>query len=504
VTLLLLLGGTTSTSLAASFAGDFTFDGVKRPEFVYLALEGTDNQGTPTKEGALAKWRTASATSAANSQGRLRQLVSIVAGKVYVQGLGVWTEFTDPVLSPAAAHYWGVVHSQKLYMGDGLTYVVYDPKAGTLEEWQSEGSGSIPEKCALATVYNSRLILARPDGQKQNWYMSEIEKPGDFDFFPPTITVTQAVAGNNAEAGNCPDIINTMIPHNDDLLIFGCDSSIWVLRGDPLSGGRFDRVSDSTGMAFGNSWCKDPTGIIYFFGSKGGVYRMAPGGVPQYLSDARDGQSKSIQTRLTGIDLGKFKIEMQWDFERQGLIVVQIPYDLTATSASLAWFWDSKNNAWWEDDLGTVGLQPYTTFVADGDLPGDRRVVFGCQDGYLRELDSTATSDDGTAIDAYVTIGPISAGSGVDAEVMVNRIKAVLASELFGCTYEVYSSDTPGDLGNVVASGDFPPGQSLRMPVRKRGAYIWIKLRNKATGQRFAVEELIADLGAAGLRRQRA
>jgi len=139
--------------------------------------------------------------------------------------------------------------------------------------------------------------------------------------------------------------------------------------------------------------------------------------------------------------------------------------------------------------------------VADGDAPSDRRVVYGCQDGFLREIDSDATSDDTYAINSHVTFGPMSVEE--DQEVMLNRLKVILAKEQNGCTYEVYASDEPNSMGQLIAQGEVAPGQNPRLPVRKRGSFLWLVLRNTASSQRFAVEDVKADIVRMGRRKVR-
>ena len=34
------------------------------------------------------------------------------------------------------------------------------------------------------------------------------------------------------------------------------------MTGDPAAGGRLDRVSGITGIAFGRPWCTDPAGVL--------------------------------------------------------------------------------------------------------------------------------------------------------------------------------------------------------------------------------------------------
>ncbi len=503
MTLLLLLSPAAKADPTPPNSGDFATTGIRRPEFVYLGLENFDND-IPTKVPALAKWKIAAAVTNSGIQGRTRQIVAMNGGVMSLYTGAEWFAFDrnqDPSLAANSSYYWAFGYKQDVYFGDGLNYLVFDPRRAELKKWESEGSGSMPEKCALAEVYRGRVVLARPNGSPQNWFMSAADDANNWDFFPATQSVDQAVFGNLTTATQCPDIIMTMIATNDDYMIFGCDHSIWLLRGDPLEFGEFDRISDTIGMAFGKPWCKDPTGLLYFFGSKGGVYRMAGDNPPQHLSDARDGQDVSIQDRLKDIDLGAFRMELVWDFERQGLIVLQIPYSETITEPAKAWFWDVKNNAWWEDLPGSKTLQPYTAFVVDGDAADDRRVVYGCEDGFVRELDSSASTDDGTAIDSFVTIGPLA--SGGDAEIILNRIKAILAREQDSCTYTVHVSDVPSDLGPIVSSGTFQPGHNPRLSVNRRGSYVWLTIRNTSNNQRFAIEDLKADVVRGGLRRPR-
>jgi hypothetical protein len=412
-----------------------------------------------------------------------------------------YDDAADASLDANAHYFWSFEFKQKVYIGDGVSEIVFDPKSSTVSKWESEGSGTLPEKCALATVYRSRVVLGRAQDAPQNWFMSAVDDAGNWDFFPPTLTVDMAVAGNNTQASQCPDIINALISVSDDYMIFGGDHSIWLLRGDPLEFGGFHQVSKTIGIAYGNAWTQGPDGTLFFFGSKGGVYSLIGGAesfTVRHLSDALDGQDTSIQSQLRDIDLSAFRIELEWDFERQGLIVVQIPYSETITEASRAWFWDMKNNAWWPDLPGTKTLQPYSTFVFDGDLAADRRVVYGCEDGYIRELDSAAWDDDSTAIDAFVTIGPIAAGD--DAEIILNRLKPILASEQDGCTWTIRASNVPGVFGPIVKSGNFTSGLNRRINVNKRGSFLWLQIRNSKANSRFAIEEIRAEVVKAGLR----
>jgi hypothetical protein len=249
----------------------------------------------------------------------------------------------QPELDPDAPYVDSAILFGKVYFADGINYRVYDPRNDIVTSWDAQDAGSLPNRCKLLANWRGRAVLARGADDPHNWHMSEQGAPNNWDNFPPVSTATQAISGNNARAGLCPDLVNSLIPYNDDLLLFGCDSSLWMMRGDPMAGGVFDLVSDVTGVAFGRSWAKDPEGNLYFFGSRGGVYIMRPGGIPASMTQA------TIERRLTEVDLGQFYVEMFWNTYDDGLHLFLMPFTDTATHTK-HFFWERRTGAWpcWE------------------------------------------------------------------------------------------------------------------------------------------------------------
>lgn len=503
MTLLTLFATPAASSVALGIAADFQLGITPRPEYVYVGTEADSNESGANDQEALHKFRIVSATAAANGQGRLRQLIGVANGQVHVQSAPGWAVFddaTDPQFATDAPFYWYVELGGKAYIGDGITEAVYDPIKGTLVALEAS-KGELPEKCNLACAYRRRLVLAR--GQK--WYMSKVEDPTNWDYFPPVPTKTDAVADSTIEkfAG---DTIQTLIPWQDDYLLLGCSGSILLMRGDPLFGGEIDLIADKVGMTFGNSWTRDQGGMIYFFGSHGGVWRMAPGGMPQKLSDLSGSQDVTIQDELESINFNDYRMELEWDHEHDELVVNQIPYSEASTDLNRQWRWAKKTNAWWPDRVGSADLIAYSSWAGDGDLASDRTLIYGCKDGYLRSVDDLAKNDDEVPIDSYVTIGPLRAGGQADQEIAMNRIKAILSREQGGCAFEVFAADSPEALNEyaydkLAFKGELEPGQNPRLPVRVRGSYLWVRLRNKKVGEGFAVEEIAAQLVPRGTRR---
>ena len=361
--------------------------------------------------------------------------------------------------------------------------------------------GRIPPRCKLMTTYRGRLVIAGDPNEPHNWYMSSSIDAYDWDFFPPVITATQAVAGNTpVRAGLMPDIVTCLIPSKDDTLIIGGDRSIHIMSGDPAAGGQIDLVSQTRGIAFGSPWAKDPEENVYFFGSKGGVFGMkpVPGAVPQRLS------VNFIERRLQDIDLSAYRIEMAWDWRNEGLKIVQVPYGAGGTLVK-HWFWQQKTASWHEDQHGNAeftGCQPTCIDVLDGDEPGDRVVVIGCEDGYVRKVDEDAADDDvdgsndPVPIYSRARIGPIMSNDG--DQVRISALWPRLASDQQGCKFEVFTSDTADFPGEPADTGLLKPGNNGRVPIRGRGTAVWVELSNAAGGERWSYEGGFLELVAAG------
>lgn len=212
---------------------------------------------------------------------RTTKLVAVEGGNVYTVANGVMTLVSVNSTSfeadsrVAAATAFG-----KVYFCDGYVYKVYDGWTDTMATWTAT-AGDLPEdsdnrKGRLLALYRGRIVVSGLPGDPHNWFMSAMDDPTDWDYSPATVTEAVAVAGNNSVVGLVGDVITALMPLSDDVLVFGGDHTVYQMTGDPAAGGRIDLVTDGTGVAW-DAWCKDPTGALWFFGGRGGVYRYAPG-----------------------------------------------------------------------------------------------------------------------------------------------------------------------------------------------------------------------------------
>ncbi len=114
--------------------------------------------------------------------------------------------------------------------------------------------GSLPAKAYLGCLYRGRVVLSGNPNYPHQWYMSRQADIWDYAYLASD--AQSPVAGNNTDAGEVGDIVTALVPYKDDYLIFGCSSTLWVMRGDPAAGGSLDEVDLTVGMFGANSWCK--------------------------------------------------------------------------------------------------------------------------------------------------------------------------------------------------------------------------------------------------------
>lgn len=324
---------------------------------------------------------------------------------------GVVVEFTTDIgyavpggqLSSSAPVIFSAQQGDYLYFADGVSTLRYNSLSDRMETWTAS-AGALPidddnNYPRLICLWRNRIVQAGLIDDASNWFMSEVGDATNWDYSPDGGPFqTQAVAGNNSVAGEVGDVINTLIPYNDDLLIFGGNHTIWQMSGDPMANGQIDLISSITGMPFGKPWCIDPGESIYFVGSRGGVFQMSPGGQPVRISN------KTIDAALEYLDYTKIIVRLAWDDLEQGLHLFLSPI-APATGVVHFWF-DARNNAWWPDEFSSDVLNPLAICVLAGSIPSDRVTLMGGMDGYIRKFDSTAYNDDGSDIANNALLGP--------------------------------------------------------------------------------------------------
>jgi len=462
---------------------------IKGPAFIYVGSTGSSAEASSTgvEVATLERVRVVAETQVIGSSASPRSLTyyGVAAGDFYTfpkGGSGSIPTGGSGAFESESPYIQLVSYFGRVFGVDGFNVKVYSPLDDEVTDLEPEDAGEIPRNPKLIAGWNGRLVLARTSDSDRNWHMSRRGNPEKWNYTPVVQTVDDAVAGTSSRGPvENPDTITALIPASDDRLYVGGDHTIHVFQGDPLFGGSLDLVSDQTGMSFGSPWAKDREGNIYFFGQLGSVWMLGAGGGARRISE------RSVERRFQDLDLSAYRIGMVWAWQEEGLYVFQLPYGAGGVAVP-AYFWDQKNDAWFEVEFGATGVQPTAVATFDGDEPSDRVVAFGCEDGVVRFIDRDAETDDGNRIDSRVLLGPFAAGEPV--EVMFSRLQIALALGQGGCRYRWFVSDSAdADVETLapVEEGVLQPGQNPINYARARGRYVWLELRN-ADVTRWAFE----------------
>lgn len=431
-----------------------------------------------------------------SNSGRVVLLVAVSQGRVFTAAPGdtVWIEATNSTGETPALNFSGVLFSapnnQKLWFADGINWVYFDSSTNTLNRWIAS-AGTLPVDSEnnlprLICTWRGRTVLSGLLKDPQNWFMSAIGDPTNFDYAPLSPGPNDAIAGNNAPLGLIGDVITSMCPYTDDILIFFGDHTIWMMRGDPADGGRVDLISDVVGGAWGICWCKDDVGNVYFFSNKCGIFTMVPGQPPVRISQA-------IEQLLTSIDTGANAIRLVYDARFQGIHVYVTP--LASPQPAQHFFYEVRTGGWFTESFADKNMNPLCCAVLDGNNPDDRVVVIGSWDGYVRGVTADAIDDDGVPIQSEVIIGPFVTANldditlySLQSQMGVDSAN-VNMSLLLGETAEEALAASP------VEPTVWKAGRNLTNHLRRSAHAIWIRLT--ATGQ-WAMESMRARIGTRG------
>lgn len=414
----------------------------------------------------------------ANTGERIVTVLSVAGGSIYVITETTSTLATNGGGALLADSYtiFSQPYQLDVYYCDGTNYKVYDVSSAAVTNWAAT-EGTIPPGATLICLFNGRLVLAGFADDPQNYAMSAVDDARDFDFSPTTLSDTMAVAGNNTQgAGLVGDIITALMPWRDDTMFFGCANSIYRMTGDPAAGGRIDLVSTITGVAWGRAFCMSPEGVMYFVGSRGGIYRMNPdGGVPQRIT------AMVLDERFADLDMDENLFRLEWDDRAIGVRIFITPKDGSSTTHYL---YDLRNDAWWPITYSNDDHNPLTTHLLDGYSSGERVILMGGQDGYIRKEDVNATTDDGQPIDSEVWLGPMN-------NEIVMELQATLSNDSGNVNWSIHTaSELETALESPAASsGRFSAGRNRSQWPRRHITAGYLRL---SSCEPWAMEKLIA------------
>lgn len=416
--------------------------------------------------------------------------MAVAGGSVYSFTTSGFTAATTgtSILSSTTPHLGMATVFGKVYFADGANWKLWDAATNTCSTWTAS-AGSLPvsgsDTPRLIARYRGRIVLSGLKGDGHNWFMSAVGDPTDFDY--GIEEETAAVAGNNTDTGLVEDVVTALIPFSDEMMMFGGDSSLWILDSDPMAGGRFYNISREIGVAFGSAWCRDPLGRVFFFGSQGGFYMIAPSNDLQLLK-----LSDPVDEELANVDLTKTAVRLIYEDRSKSVMVYLTPND---GSAGTHYCYDTVNQAWWPDTWVTAGHQPTAVYTFDGDLPNDRVTVLGCRDGYLRKIDFSSKNDDDQAIVSLVKLGPVKVSQGMPFQLQGHLLELSTASDATNAY--VWDGRSPQDALATVTPRitDAWSGTRTHWSRKKAtGSAMYFGLGNSTIDRRWAMEGWTAEI----------
>lgn len=392
---------------------------------------------------------------------------------------------------------------------------------GMVYEWDTQAGGANTDVlgCSLVAPFGFRVMLAAPISNKSMWTVSASEaRVGaqaheNFNLSDALLTAeaTRAFSGTSPNIGMPADSIVALVPMSFDQMGMFCSRSIYMLDGDPGTGGRVIQVSNSTGIIGKDAWCFDNVGNVWWIGN-GGLHAM-PKGSREYTN--ADGERLPEYFSLVNVDARQVTMAYR---ASENVIVITItprPGGADAGEPSKEVVYDIRDKAFWPQQRPAAHAAE-TMLEITGQLATERDIIIFCTDGYLRIFSDLAKSDDGEAIDSYIGFQPFELAGG-DLESTLTDFVMVGGKGTGSLDYMVFSGESPvealdynlGEYGGaLVSSPDFQGtafahngGRQERSGPRVTAGAHALVLRQVSATEAWALESITCVFEPAGERR---
>jgi len=367
--------------------------------------------------------------------------------------------------------------------------------------------GEMPTKAYLGCSYCGSAVLAGDPKFPERWYMSRQDNP--FDWLYTANDAQSAISGKDINAEDIGDIGRSLIPIRDDYLIFGCASSLILIRGRPASGGSINQITKLTGIFGDKSWCFDGYRNIFFWGANG-LYKLS--------SDfaALDCISEKLLPNLVkneSVNPETHRVTLEYDRAANG---INICITLLSDGTNSNYFYDLLTEGFFPHAYPTV-CGAYSQFYYSANNPDYKGLLLGCADGYVRYFDESAKNDDVTVgtqpIDSYLTIiFPL--WENEDYEGILQKLNIIISggasdgefTDSDQLSYALYTGNNAETVLENIIDGATPfltgtwttVGKQNRLLPRMRGCWAGIKLYDNTASKSWSVEKMYGDIKKKG------
>jgi hypothetical protein len=465
-------------------------------------LIGTERMTGASNFNVLHMVRIVSATQSNLAVRAQKRVAACGAGLYDFTTPGAVTTIDAAAFDAASPFVTGFEFAGKFVFLDGNTYKVFEPRTGVLSALRARSSGELPKRAKLGCRFVNRVFLARFEDNPGRLAASTAGDLYGWNMDPPgeAPLATAAYRSDLTTSGDFPDLVECLLPWRDDLLyIFGA-RNVFVLRGDPLQGGRFDTVVKGVGAAFGRSACFTPDGRLWWVTNEAELYSMPVGGGESSAQNVATRISKRLQD---AIDFSVCRPELVYDPRMRRIHIYLFP--LGAGDTLFRHFVVSLVNPreprFWEESYAHKNVQPTAAMLLSGDTGETRVMLYGSRDGYIRQWSASAKSDDGYRIDSQCHIDP-APDAEAGSEVLVSNLEFLLARADGGARAEVYATDEAEDLGDARQSASLLAGRNTPS-IRASGGYVTVAITGETGLDRWSLMRLVGDVVETGMVRGR-
>lgn len=345
------------------------------------------------------------------------------------------------------------------------------------------GQSNISLVSGISTVdlfcrYRARLCVA---GSRQSLFaMSAVGDGTDFDF-AGTATSSAYKGSVTGFAGVPGDRITCIVALNDDYMLFGCESSLWRMVGDPRLGGRVYQLSDVVGVVGRRSWCFDEGGTFWFLGSNGGLYKLQ-GDRPVEVMHGR--MTPYLQDVVRQNPVSGYLWQMEYDRARR---MIYIWNTIAATGTIVGYSVDLD-----APFLVALGVSPYVKPYSmlgtdEGQLfMGGTGGLCALQAASVAGGDTPFAGGTATAIDCLVRWAPIVPDGG-QSEWMARELAASGAVGCGAASFYMLGARSAEEVQALTYSSDYYATGSLFSSAG--GFQAPVGLRNTAAAHQLALRQ---------------
>lgn len=419
---------------------------------------------------------------------------------------------TDALRSDAPA-IMAAFGFQRVFFVDGKTYHSLDLSTGVVTDWEADGMDTLPggdastaatdttERARIVTVWDGRVLLSGLQTLPHNIYGSRRGDPDDWDLTAPDENgpfqmVADTTLATASPVGVPGGIVTALAPWRGRQLLIGTDRNIFSLSGNPNANlaadspnqAQFHSLTEAVGIVGPYAWTIGKDRTLYFVGQDG-FYALSPN---QFSIDKTNRMSRGkMDSFFRDINHTTHRVMLVWDSELHGVHIFVTPI---AEGITTHVFFDSRTEGFFPIRYPKQ-MGPTAAMVLDSDDPGDRAVLLGGHDSIVRNLDRSASWDDGTAIETLCILGPLRSPWAM-REFGIAPLMAVLDENSGTVDFDVLSGDTAEGVlvGSAVHSGTWAAGRNAPVWSRARGSAAAIRLQETGSKTRWALEYVEAGL----------